>query len=72
MHPDLRKSLATKCAAVGFIAIILLGNYWMMLHITSSEIPALFYDVFLCVAAWVILSGVAMLITLFRNNFYRN
>jgi hypothetical protein len=65
MNSKLRKSWATKSVAIGFIALTLLGNYWIVLVITGQKTPQWFHDTIVFTSLWVLLSGVGLLITSF-------
>jgi len=72
MDPELRKSLAAKSVALGFIASILLGNYWIIQAIFHIELPLWFLNAVSAAALWTIVSGFWLLITKVIQHFDRN
>ncbi len=39
MAPELRRSLPTRLVAIAFIAMILLGNYWLVERLLGQPAP---------------------------------
>ena len=69
MNEKLLKTMAAKSAALGFIFMILLGNYWFILNVTKSDIPNWVYNGFLIGAIWVIVSGVCLAVSALFMDF---
>ncbi len=63
MTPRLRKSLAAKSVAIGFIVSILCGNYWIILAIFKKTLPLWFLNLVSVTAIWIIISGVWLVAT---------
>ena len=63
MDPRLRKSLAAKSVAMGFIASILLGNYWIIEAVFQKDLPLWFLNAVSAAAVWTIASGIWLIIT---------
>jgi len=55
-------SLARKSVALGFVTSILLGNFWFIMELTGQKLPFWFGDAFIAVTAWILLSGLWMLL----------
>jgi ABC-type polysaccharide/polyol phosphate export permease len=66
MNELVKKSLPTKLAALGFIFMILMGNYWMVLVITNQPYPQWLMDCFLIAALWIIGCAVCIAYLSFR------
>lgn len=60
MSPVLRKHIFTKLVAVGFIFLILLGNIWFGLSLTTTETPIWIQTLFGIGILWVITFGVLL------------
>jgi len=67
MRPNLRRSFASKVVAISFIALILLGNYWVVLALTGSPLPGWLYDAGVLSTAGVLAGGIGLLVTAIIN-----
>lgn len=67
MDSRVRKSLPTRVAALGFIFMILLGNYWMVLVITNQPFPQWLMDLFLVNAFLILMSAVGVVYVSVRS-----
>ncbi len=54
--------LFQKCAALGFILLILLGNYWFVMSLAGGVMPIWLLYLFYFVASWTILAGFGMIL----------
>ncbi len=55
MNEKLQKYFATKMVAIGFIVLILMGNYWLVKEFTNPGYNnPNFFSIFFIVAFWTI------------------
>ena len=62
MDPHLRQSPWARLTAVGFIVLILLGNYWFVLVVTAAPVPLWFERAFYGTVIAIGLSGTGLLV----------
>ena len=56
MNEKLQRYFATKMVAIGFIVLILLGNFWLVKEFTTPGYSnPNFYSIFILVALWTVL-----------------
>ena len=69
MKPHIRQSLAAKIVAVGFIILILLGNFWVVGHLLGRE-PAEWMSVLgLGGLGLVLIGGVFLIFQIVMDHF---
>ncbi|NRA45607.1 MAG: hypothetical protein HRU09_11685 [Oligoflexales bacterium] len=72
MKPHIRQSLAAKIVAVGFIILILLGNFWVVGHLLGRQ-PSEWMSVLgLGGLALVLIGGVFLMIQIVTDHFDAN
>ena len=72
MKDELKKTTSAKFVAIGFIAMVLLGNYWFTMSILGKDIPPIFYNLIELVTAWTIISGACLLLAAYKINQEQN
>lgn len=69
MKPYLRKSIFTKAVALGFIAMILLGNAWLVVFLTGQKDSAWLSVTFAVCMVWTVLAGCGMGVKMVLHRF---
>lgn len=68
--------LPTKLMAIGFIVLILLGNYWLIFIYSFQSTPKWLWDVFILCSIWIIGCGfgiiIMVLVTILNTKFIRH
>lgn len=57
MPPKLRQHILTKLVAIGFIYLIIIGNIWFGLSITTKVTPVWLQSLFGIGVLWVVATG---------------
>ena len=68
--------LPTKLMAIGFIVLILLGNYWLVFIFSFQQPPWWLWDAFILCSMWIIGCGIGIgimiLVTALNKKFIRH
>jgi hypothetical protein len=67
MNPNLRAALPTRFTALGFIVVLLGGNFWVMYLILGQKVPNIIVEGFNLGVLMVIVGGISMLYWKFKN-----
>ncbi len=72
MKSYLRRSIFTKAVALGFIAMILLGNAWLVLFLTGQNGSAWLTYSFAACMGWTVLAGFGMGLRMLQHQFQKD
>ncbi len=72
MKSYLRRSVFTKAVALGFIAMILLGNAWLVLFLTGQNGSMWLTYSFAACMGWTILAGFGMGVRMLQHQFQKD
>ncbi len=72
MKSYLRRSIFTKAVALGFIAMILLGNAWLVLFLTGQNGSMWLTYSFAACMGWTILAGFGMGLRMLQHQFQKD
>ncbi len=72
MKSYLRRSIFTKAVALGFIAMILLGNAWLVLFLTGQNGSMWLTYSFAACMGWTILAGFGMGVRMLQHQFQKD
>jgi len=67
-----KRSLGSRCTALGFAAIILLGNFWLVYRLLGRQTPHFLVFLLEGSALVVILGGFLMSVELIYNIWKKN
>ncbi len=72
MKSYLRRFVFTKAVALGFIAMILLGNAWLVLFLTGQNGSMWLTYSFAACMGWTILAGFGMGVRMLQHQFQKD